>query len=370
MAYERKHFPGELEQMQSLSLESKVRMSIRRIRDWYEYWDGNVCVSFSGGKDSTVLLDLVRSVYPDVRAVFSNTGLEYPEIQRFAMSKPNVDVVTPKMRFPDVVTKYGYPLISKEAAGRIHLARKIGSLDGIRNARKRFTGEWSQTIYSQDRYLPIAREIPAKIDNACCYTMKKSPIRRYYKDNGDPKPFLGTLAEESQLRKTAWERNGCNAYDTEKPRSAPMSFWTEQDVLSYIVRNGLEICSVYGDIVTEDEDGMRYVVSPINLVGNKLKCSGYQRTGCIFCAYGLHLDKGETRFQRLAKTHPKQYDYCMRGGQWVDNPDYDPTAPKMDGDWKNWNPKKIWVPSKEGLGMKKVFDMVNEIYGKDFYRYD
>ena len=82
------------------------------------------------------------------------------------------------------------------------------------------------------------------------------------------------------------------------------------------------------------------------------------------------MEKGETRFQRLAKTHPKQYEYCMMGGQWVDNPDYDPTAPKYDDDWENWNPKKIWVPSKEGLGMKKVFDDCNQIYGKDFIRYD
>ena len=92
--------------------------------------------------------------------------------------------------------------------------------------------------------------------------------------------------------------------------------------------------------------------------------------GCIFCGFGFHLEKGETRFQRLARTHPKQYEYSIGGGQWVDNPYYDSTAPKMDGEWENWNPKKIWVPSKKGLGMGKVFDMANEIYGKDFYRYE
>ena len=54
----------------------------------------------------------------------------------------------------------------------------------------------------------------------------------------------------------------------------------------------------------------------------------------------------------------------------MDNPDYDPTAPKKDGLWQNWNPPKIWVPSKEGLGMKKVFDDMNKIYGKDFIRYE
>jgi hypothetical protein len=60
----------------------------------------------------------------------------------------------------------------------------------------------------------------------------------------------------------------------------------------------------------------------------------------------------------------------MNGGQWVDNPAYDPTAPEYDGEWKNWNPKKIWVPSKEGLGMRKVFDDCNQIYGKDFIKYE
>lgn len=91
---------------------------------------------------------------------------------------------------------------------------------------------------------------------------------------------------------------------------------------------------------------------------------------CIFCAFGMHLEKGKTRFQRLAETHPRQYEYCIGGGEWVDNPFYDPTAPKMDGEWQNWNPRKIWSRSAKGLGMGKVFDLVNEVYGKDFYRYE
>ena len=149
-----------------------------------------------------------------------------------------------------------------------------------------------------------------------------------------------------------------------------MSFWLEQDVLQYIVEKGLDICEVYGEIkeVETDKDGYEY--EALVPGRGKLKCSKEQRTGCIFCGFGVHNEKGETRFQRLAKTHPKQYEYCMGGGQWVDNPAYDPTAPKMDDFWENWNPKKIWVPSKEGLGMKKVFDDCNAIYGKDFIRYE
>lgn len=197
--------------------------------------------------------------------------------------------------------------------------------------------------------------------------MKKGPIKIYLRKE-HRYPYLGILTEESKLREQAWIRHGCNAWEGAVKTSQPMSFWTEQDVLHYIFEEGLEIASVYGDIVAVDSDGAEY--TPNLMCCDTLKCSGCQRTGCIFCGFGAHLEKGETRFQRLAKTHPKQYEYCMNGGQWADNPDYDPTAPKMDGDWQNWNPKKIWVPSKEGLGMKKVFDDCNQIYGKDFIKYD
>lgn len=163
----------------------------------------------------------------------------------------------------------------------------------------------------------------------------------------------------------AWLKHGCNAYESETPTSQPMSFWTEQDVLQYIVDNDLEICSVYGDIVSIDEDGMEYDAS---LGCGELKCTRCPRTGCVFCGFGAHLDK-EPRFIRLRETHPRLYEYCIRGGQWAPNPAYVPDAPEYDGDWKNWNPKEIWVPSKEGLGMGKVFDMINETYGKELIKY-
>lgn len=104
----------ELRQMQSLPLAAKVRMTENRIRDWVrEFGEDGVYVSFSGGKDSTVLLHIVRNMYPDVEAVFVNTGLEYPEIQKFVKTFDNVTILRPKMRFDEVIKKYGYPLISK-----------------------------------------------------------------------------------------------------------------------------------------------------------------------------------------------------------------------------------------------------------------
>lgn len=457
---ENRHTKEDLVIMQALPLDLKVRLTEDRIRAWVDkYGKDGVCVSFSGGKDSTVLLDIVRNLYPDVRAVFSNTGLEYPEIRQFAMSHDKVDIVYPDVRFKDVITQYGYPLISKEVAEAIYYARRIGGgytprrnakssiLDkkrgelsewgevsrspqsstsrkpydngngstqgggaGTQAAKKRLAWTMAERFYNypvgkrrrhelnnfgagvangqtgpggvfnnperwgeksqfdKSRYLPIAKDLPVKISHICCNKLKKAPMKKYQKEQGVV-PIIGTMAEESRVRMQGWIRTGCNAWDSKNPKSQPLSFWTNQDVLQYIVENDLPICSVYGDIVSVDENGIEYPPNILTGFG-KLKCTGCDRTGCIYCAFGFHNEKGETRFQRLSKTHPKLYEFALGGGGWTDNPDYDPTAPEYDGDWKNWNPKQIWTPNEKGLGMKKVFDLCNEIMGKDFYRYE
>ena len=274
------------------------------------------------------------------------------------------------------------------------------------NAEEQFGGK---SQFNKEKWLPLVYA-PFMISHYCCAKMKKAPMHKYQRDNGY-KPILATLAEESRVRKQGWIRHGCNAFDSKDPKSQPMSFWTEQDVLTYLVqyaddirdmrvralrdnasidsldklladgRTGWEyieqtfnspIASVYGDIVSIGSDGNAY--PPTDIMGKplcNLKCTGCQRTGCAFCAFGLHMEKkGKTRFHVLAEIEPRKYEYAVRGGQWVDNPHYDSTAPKYDGDWLNWNPKKIWVPSKKGLGMGEVFRMVNEIYGKDFIRWE
>lgn len=130
-----------MNQLQSLPLDAKILMTEQRIREWYDYFDGDVCVSFSGGKDSTVLAHIVHSMYPDVPLVFADTGLEYPEIREFAR-RMGAEFVRPKMIFVDVITRYGYPLISKEVAEAIHFARRIipknaGSLETLERERER-----------------------------------------------------------------------------------------------------------------------------------------------------------------------------------------------------------------------------------------
>lgn len=387
----------ELIMLQSLPLEIKEMKSDQRIKEWVEYYgEDNVCFAFSGGKDSTVLKHLIRKRYPRIKGVFSDTGLEYPEIREFVKSVDNIDWVKPKQTFREIIIEHGYPLFSKEVAETIRFARKIVGEDDLsvqrktawkntirqrnsiqgkriaegRNCKGFLDGqqEGNKSIFNKEKYLPACQELPFLIGSQCCNKMKKQPMKSYQHKN-NMAVIVGTTTEESMLRKQGWLRTGCNAYDNNQ--SKPLSFWKEQDILRYIKDNNLEIASVYGDIVSVDDNGMEYCNTLCS--AGKLKCSGCQRTGCMYCAFGAqneHKRLGKSRYEILAETHPKIYDYCMRGGGWYDNPYYDATAPIYDKDgWKNWNLKKVWMPNEKGLGLRFVFEQVNQIYGKDFIKY-
>lgn len=302
-----KHEAYELKQMQSLPLHEKVAMSKRRIRDWYEKYDGQVCVSFSGGKDSTVLLHLVRSMYPEVPAVFSDTGLEYPEIREFVKTFDNVVWLKPKMNFKQVILKYGYPIPSKEVANTIYYAKKgcktkLEKALGISINKK--TGNVSS--YNMSERWKFLMDAPFEISDRCCSVMKKIPFKAYATSSGQ-KPFIGTMAEESRMRLHAWMRTGCNAYDTTPPHSTPIAFWTQNDVLHYIVENHIPIASVYGEIIETGES-----VNQCGHIVPVYKTTGCDRTGCMFCMFGITSDSYPNRFQRMSLTHPKLYEYCMK----------------------------------------------------------
>jgi len=119
------HTLQELQQMQALPLDLKVALTKSRIRAWInEYGTDGVYVSFSGGKDSTVLLDLVRQDFAEVPAVFCNTGLELPEVLKFVRKYENVIWLRPKMSFREIVEKYGYPFFGKEICETVYGARR------------------------------------------------------------------------------------------------------------------------------------------------------------------------------------------------------------------------------------------------------
>ena len=356
-----KHLPHDLAQMQSLPLEAKIIMTQQRIRQWYEYWDGLVYVAFSGGKDSTVLKHIVDSMYSDVPALSVNTGLEYPEIQKFVKDvkagkwgcfNSDVVIVRPEMRFDEVLKTYGYPVVSKEVAKKIYEGRqatKNGKIDNY--ATRQFNGTYvskngKTNAYSVEKW-KFLYESDLPVSHKCCDIMKKKPSNLYAKQTGR-KQIVGTMASESRLRYSNWLRNGCNAFEAKKPSSQPLSFWTEQDILHYIKKYDVPYCSVYGDIVFDfnDEDIPDNQISIMDYLGkyepeDRLKTTGCDRTGCIFCMFGCHLEKEPNRFQRLKETHPRQYEYCINGGEMVDGK---------------------WQPSKEGLGLGYVLDYIGVKY--------
>lgn len=328
-----KHNAYDLAQMQSLPLKYKIIMTKQRIKAWYDYWDGNVYVSISGGKDSQVLAHIIKEMYPDVPLVFVNTGLEYDSVRLKGFELAD-EVLRPSMDFVSVITKYGYPVISKEVSLKVKETRSCPN--GY--ASKSFNGKRSG-IFDLSKYKYLL-DAPFRISHQCCDVMKKKPAKQYEKQNS-LKPIIGTMAEESRARKTKWIQHGCNAFEQKRPTSQPLSFWTEQDILHYIKINDLKIAEIYGDVVYKDEDGMVYD-NDLFSAYMPLATTGAERTGCVFCMFGITQDT--ERFLRLKADEPQKYDYVMRGGKFDE--------------------QGMWIPHN-GLGYKFVIDWINEHGGFD-----
>jgi 3'-phosphoadenosine 5'-phosphosulfate sulfotransferase (PAPS reductase)/FAD synthetase len=128
-------------------------------------------------------------------------------------------------------------------------------------------------------------EAPFKCSEKCCDVIKKEPFHRYNKETGRT-PITAVMADESRMRKRQYLRIGCNSFESKtNPICMPMAFWTDGDIWSYIKKYNVPYSRIYD--------------------------MGEKRTGCMFCMFGVHLEKDENRFQRMKKTHPKHYDFCI-----------------------------------------------------------
>lgn len=333
-----KHNSWDLQQMQSLPLEAKIRMTQKRIKIWVESWkrygirnektgkiryvtdteeptekghyiererekcgqtiivkklrpgtklkaheyvdtveSGKAYVSRSGGKDSDVLGDIVKNMGLDIEHIFINTGLEDRTVREHGKNVSD-RTLHPEMAPVQIIKNFGYPVISKEVARSIHEIRKAienDSTDGINyiNRMKKLDGTFTTkdgkiSHYNQRKW-KFLLNAPFKISHKCCDISKKSPAHKYEREFGNM-PIIGTMAEESALREQKWIISGCNAFEQNRPSSNPLSFWTEQDILEYIVKNNIEIADAYGNIV---------------LNNGKYKTTKAKRTGCIFCFF-------------------------------------------------------------------------------------
>lgn len=290
-------------QRKYLPWEIKLKLTETRIREWYTNHGGAVYLSYSGGLDSTVLLHIIRKVVgEEVPAVFSNTGLEFPEIVRFARKASGEFIeIYPKDKngkrilFKDVLIHEGYPLVSKETAGKVRKLRHGKLSQKYRNYL--LNGDERGKFGMLPKKWQFLVDAPFEISDKCCDVMKKKPFTKFVKETGRV-PYIGVTQDESFRREHQYAHTGCNVYSGKIIKSQPIGFWTRQDVLRYIVEEDIEICSVYGDIVK----------TPCG----KYYTTGEQRTGCMFCAFGAHLEQEPNRFQRMKETHPKHYELCMK----------------------------------------------------------
>ena len=151
------------------------------------------------------------------------------------------------------------------------------------------------------------------------------------------KAIVATMTEESEQRQSSWLKYGCNSFDSKRPMSKPMSFWTEQDVLQYLKMTGIPYAPVYGEIIEADPQLQLFEEAG----ERKLVTTGCERTGCMYCMFGIMSDKEPNRFQRMKQTHPQQYRYCIGGGHFENG---------------------ILKPDKTGLGIGTILDYIGKPY--------
>jgi len=286
----------QLIQRQSYNLDIKIFKTKQVIRQFYDKNDGQVYISYSGGKDSEVMRHLVKELYPDVKAVFVDTGTEH-KTREHANKKADV-VIRPKKTMYEVWKKYGIPFPSKQQANYLY---KINNTKSDYLKSRLMTGimkDGSKTMFKLSKKWKPLLDTDFKFSERCCYYLKKEPLKRYGKESGC-KPFIGTMASDGFERKKMYKQHGC--IDIKRDYCYPLGFWTEQDILKYLKSNNIEYCDAYGDIIENN---------------GYFKTTKAKRTGCEGCCFGVHLEKSPNRFERMAKEDPQRHNAILN--VWLD----------------------------------------------------
>ena len=345
---------SELKMLQALPLDIKIAKTKLRIKDAINEWgvDG-VYIPVSGGMDSTVLSYIVEEYQKEngikksrIPRINVNTGCEYDGVLTNARKLSDREML-PKKPLYKVLTEEGYPVGSKKVSrmlrdiqnptennkATVNLYLTGIKKDGTETKHFKLAQKWRKFIDS-----------PVKASEKCCYYLKKEPMHRYEKET-KRHPLIAEMASEGGAREGSYLKTGCNAFKTGK--SKPMGFWLHKDVLAYVILNNVEYPKEYGEIVYKGtnikptkEDLAEKIKKGINF---DLDTTLEKRTGCVYCTFGVTMEKGENRFQRLKKLDPRKYNFAIYGGK-IEN--------------------GRLVPSK-GLGMKYVLDLMGIKYDID-----
>jgi len=277
----------QLREWQALALDAKIAWAHERIETALGQLQ-TPSVAFSAGKDSTVLLHMVRQHKPDVLTIYGNTGIEFPECVKFARWLRdewhlNYHEARPEVTFWWVVEHYGWPLLGK--------AFGVGGV-AAKSSREQFFAELEERGELTGQYA-IQAEVP--ISSACCTFLKERPSEKLQKSLGVDGVFLGILAHESRRRMFNFLQYG-EWYQTSNKlwKSHPLAIWSDEDIWEYIHRYQVPYAALY-DMGYHDEKTGEW------------KC--HKRNGCMFC--GMDIKFADNHLSIMRRTHPKAWRVLM-----------------------------------------------------------
>lgn len=273
-----------------------------------------------GGLDSITLYLFIKSLGYDVVGI-SASYLEDKSIQAIhrQLGIQSVHPVKDKdgkvWTKPRVLQEFGFPVLSKEIAGKIELLQnpseknktvrhaiitgETGEYGGFRkNTRMKMSKKWLEKFggYENENEGVNYGKPDFKVSSKCCYYLKEKPCDDWAKENNSV-PFLGLMASEGGRRAKSLRINGCNYFGKSTIRSCPFAIFSRQDLLQLAIELNVPIPEIYGTI-EKKEDGTLYT-------------TGAQRTGCSMCGFGIHLEKRPHRFDQLKERNFKEWHYWM-----------------------------------------------------------
>lgn len=313
-------------QKQSLPYAQKVLLARKRAEEFEaECMERGLNTHVSvGGLDSITLLVFLRSIGIDAPAI-SVSILEDKSIQQ-VHRQLGVECVNPLKTKAEVLSEFGYPVLSKEIAGKIALLQnpseknatvrhaiitgETGEYGGHRtDTRMKLSQKWLEKFGGADAEgaaLGYAAA-PFKVSDRCCYYLKEKPCDNWAKEHNSV-PYLGLMASEGGRRQKSLMQNGCNYFGESTIRSAPFAIFSRSDLLQLALDLHVPVPEIYGRIVRD--------------MNGTLRTTGAQRTGCSMCGFGIQLEKRPHRFDRLRQTNPKEWDFYMNRMGWGKVLDY------------------------------------------------
>lgn len=259
-----------------------------------QYGEENFYLSFSGGKDSTVVHYLLDMALPGNRIprVFINTGIEYNAIVNFvekmAEKDDRVVIIKPQKALKETLEKYGYPFKSKGHAKKVDQYQRRHHL--TESLKKYVEGINKPTKFSCPDILKyqFTPECTLKISHLCCDQLKKGPAKKYAKANGKSSCITGMRAEEGGTR--AQKHVGCILTDKNghlkkfNPLIKVTGEWEEW----FIQTKQIKLCELYYE--------------PFN----------FKRTGCKGCPFALTLQEQLETMEKYLPGERKQCEFIWK----------------------------------------------------------